>query len=112
MVEKIAIPTIRGEFCPHFGHCDKFAIFNVENGVITKKEYVDPPAHVPGSHPQFLKSIGCNVVIVGGMGMKAQEILQQNGIKTIIGVEPQPLPKVMEQYLSGVLHSGSNSCSH
>lgn len=112
MVKKIAIPAVQENFCSHFGHCEKFAIFTIENEVIVKEEFLKPPVHTPGSHPLFLKQIGCNVVIAGGMGIKAQEILQNSGIETIIGVEEQSLQKVMEQYLAGTLKSGKNNCSH
>ena len=72
---KIAIPMEQGGLCPHFGHCQAFAIYTVEDGKIVKEETVDPPAHEPGSHPAFLHKLGCNVVIAGGMGVKAQELM-------------------------------------
>jgi predicted Fe-Mo cluster-binding NifX family protein len=112
MVTKIAIPTFQDEFSSHFGHCEKFAIYNIENGKIQKQEFVNPPTHTPGSHPRFLKELGCHVIIAGGIGMKAQEIFQNSGIKTIIGVEQQPLNQIIEKYIAGELESGKNCCDH
>lgn len=31
---KIAIPTVNKELCSHFGHCEAFAIFTVDEGEI------------------------------------------------------------------------------
>ena len=109
---KIAIPTAQGELSSHFGHCEAFAIFTVEDGKIIKQETVDPPVHEPGSHPAFLHSLGCSVVIAGGMGVKAQELMCQNGIKVVVGVPPFPLDKLIELYLEGKLESGDNRCDH
>ncbi len=112
MTQKIALPLNSGELCPHFGHCEAFAIFHVEDGKIIREERVDPPVHEPGSHPRFLKDLGCGTVIAGGMGMKAQEIFAANGIKVIYGVEPKPLQAIVESYLEGRLTAGANLCDH
>jgi len=42
-----------------------------------------PPAHEPGSHPKFLNEHGVTVVIAGGMGIRAQELMAENGIKAM-----------------------------
>lgn len=109
---KIALPLAQGQLSSHFGHCEAFAIFTVENNAIISEETVDPPVHEPGSHPSFLKELGCSVVISGGMGVKAQDLFCQNGIKVIIGVPPLPLKDIVNNYLQGKLESGDNRCDH
>lgn len=34
-MKKIAIPLENGRLCSHFGHCEQFAIIDVENNTIT-----------------------------------------------------------------------------
>lgn len=109
---KIAIPTERGELCSHFGHCEAFALFTVENGKIVKEEMVDPPVHQPGSHPEFLRNLGCDLVIAGGMGMKAQELFSMNSIKTVVSIDTKPLREIIADYLKGDLKEGENRCDH
>ncbi|MBP7310013.1 MAG: DUF134 domain-containing protein [Candidatus Cloacimonetes bacterium] len=109
---KIAIPLTNGELSSHFGHCEKFAIYTIENNSIAKEETIDPPAHEPGSHPAFLHQLGCTVVIAGGMGMKAQELMCANGIKVVVGVPDMPLKDLVSMYLQGKLESGDNRCDH
>ena len=109
---KIAIPTEHGQLCPHFGHCEAFAVYTIEDGKITKEEMVDPPFHEPGSHPAFLNQLGCKAVIAGGMGMKAQELMCANGIEVIVGVPQKSLRELVEAYLAGKLESGGNLCDH
>ena len=45
MKKIIAIPLENGVLCAHFGHCEQFAIVNVENNVITEIKEVTPPEH-------------------------------------------------------------------
>ena len=109
---KIAIPLTNKVLSSHFGHCEEFAIYTIENNKIVKEETVDPPAHEPGSHPKFLHDLGCTVVIAGGMGMKAQELFCANEIKVVIGVSDLPLKELVDSYIQGTLASGSNLCDH
>lgn len=109
---KIAIPLTNGVLSSHFGHCEAFAIYTIENNAIIKEETINPPVHEPGSHPRFLHELGCSVVIAGGMGMKAQELFCQNDIKVVIGVPDLPLKDLVNTYLQGKLASGDNRCDH
>jgi len=84
----------------------------VENGIIVKEEKVNPPVHEPGSHPAFLRDLGCSAVITGGMGIKAQQLMQQHGIQVIFGVPNLPLRELINQYLQGKLTNGNNRCEH
>lgn len=109
---KIAIPLAQGELSSHFGHCEAFAIYTIENNQIVKEEMVAPPVHEPGSHPRFLSELGCSVVIAGGMGVKAQDLFCQNGIKVVVGVPTMPLKELVNTYLQGNLENGDNRCDH
>ena len=46
---KCAVPVTGGMMSPHFGHCEQFALFDVEeqSKEITKKEFVTSPEHQP-----------------------------------------------------------------
>ncbi|NLN85734.1 MAG: ATPase [Candidatus Cloacimonetes bacterium] len=109
---KIAIPVTQGNISAHFGHCEAFAVFTIEDKKIVKEETLDPPAHEPGSHPAFLHQQGCNVVIAGGMGNRAQDLMREQGIEVIIGAPLLPLRDLIELYLNGKLESGENRCDH
>jgi len=112
MNRKIAIPTTNGILSAHFGHCEKFAIYEVDNNQIVKENFVSPPLHEPGSHPAFLRNLGCNTIIAGGMGVKAQQLFQQNNIEVIIGLQSDNLKGLVEAYISDELESKDNLCDH
>ena len=54
MKEIIAIPTSKNYLCQHFGHCETFALFEIENKKITGEKFVNPPPHEPGVLPAWL----------------------------------------------------------
>jgi len=112
MNKKIAIPTTNGVLSAHFGHCEKFALYDVENDKIIKEEFVTPPPHEPGSHPAFLRGLGCDAIIAGGMGSRAQQLFTQNNIEVIIGLRSDNLKGLVETYISEGLTSGNNLCDH
>jgi len=108
----IAIPVEGGKLSSHFGHSEEFAFLYTENGKVKGVEFKTAPPHEPGLIPQWIIQQGTNVVIAGGIGAKAMELLEQNGVKVISGA-PQEDPKLLaEQYLSDTLVTGANVCDH
>jgi len=112
MNKKIAIPTENGNLCAHFGHCQKFAIYETEGDKIVKEEFITPPPHEPGSHPRFLRDLGVNIIIAGGMGNRAQNLFTQNNIEVYYGVQAQDLKELVRTCISNELKSGENLCDH
>ena len=112
MKKRIAIPTTQGVLSAHFGHCEKFAIYDVEDNKIVKEDFVTPPPHEPGSHPAFLRQLGCDTIIAGGMGNRAQNLFAHNNIEVIIGLRSENLRGLVETFISEGLKSGDNLCDH
>jgi len=112
---KIAIPLAEGRLSVHFGHCQEFALFDVD---IEKKEIIGqerepaPEDHEPGALPNWLIDKGVNMVIASGMGSRAIGILEQRGIKVNIGTPSDEPEKVIKLYLDGSLELGENICDH
>ena len=109
---KIAIPTVNGKLCTHFGHSQQFALINVEDGEIKDVEAAVPPPHAPGVLPKWLREQGADTIIASGMGRRAQMLFSENGISVVVGapvLEPEILVK---HYVNGELELGSNVCDH
>ena len=111
---KVAIPVAAGQLCPHFGHCEQFAMFDIDENAksVAKMELHTPPPHEPGVLPRWLSEMGATTIIAGGMGMRAQQLFQQNGIKVIIGAGSGDPQATVEAYLAGSLTTGENLCDH
>ncbi len=111
-VMKVAIPLANGQLCMHFGHAEKFGIYDVENGKIVKGEFVTPPPHEPGVIPKWLNSLNVNVIIAGGMGSRAQQFFSEYGIKVLVGAQGGEPEQLIEEMLKGTLQLGANVCDH
>ncbi len=111
---RYAVPVSGGTVSPHFGHCEQFALFDVdeETNNILKKELVTSPEHQPGLLPEWLAEHGVSFVIAGGMGSRAQSLFQQNRIGVILGVLESDPEKAVLSHLNGQLATGDNICDH
>jgi predicted Fe-Mo cluster-binding NifX family protein len=111
---KIAIPLAAGKLSLHFGHCERFALIDVEPGTkkIIGRTDIDAPPHEPGLLPGWLAERGANVIIAGGMGARAQDLFAQRGISVVVGAPSEMPERVVEAYLAGMLETGGNLCDH
>ena len=109
---KFAIPLAEGKLTAHFGHCQEFALVDVEDNEIKNKETIVPPPHEPGVLPKWIHDLGTNVIIAGGMGGRALDLFAQNDIKVIVGAPASTPEELVRQYLDNKLEAGANVCDH
>ena len=111
---KVAIPVAGGKLCMHFGHCEQFALVDVDAQArrIVRTEMRTPPPHEPGVLPRWLHEQGATVIIAGGMGQRAQGLFADNGIEVVVGAQPADPDAVVAAYLAGTLEVGQNVCDH
>lgn len=110
----IALPTSDGRLCKHFGHCERFTVFEVDQSKkkIIAKTVLVPPPHEPGLLPKWLHSEGVNTIIAGGMGQRARSLFAQAGVEVVVGAQSGEPESVVNAYLSGTLVTGDNVCDH
>lgn len=111
---KIAIPVNRGELCMHFGHCEEFALVDVDQNskTIRQTEYRHPPAHEPGVLPIWLHQQGVDVIISSGMGNRARFLFEEHDIHVIVGASDRNIESLAMAYLNETLKTGANVCDH
>lgn len=111
---RIAIPIANGFLAQHFGHCEKFALVDVDLATkrITASTEVDAPEHQPGLLPPWLKERGVNLIIAGGMGSRAHSLFQAASIEVLTGAPADGATAIVRQYLDGTLVTGENACDH
>ncbi len=109
---KIAMPIANNCLCEHFGHCEKFYVADVVDGKIDNPKFLTPPQHEPGIIPKWLGENNVSVVLAGGMGPMAVQLLESNGMEVVIGVPSDEPEKIVNDYINGTLKSGENACNH
>ncbi|MGI6479255.1 MAG: NifB/NifX family molybdenum-iron cluster-binding protein [Salinivirgaceae bacterium] len=112
MNKKIALPMENGLLCAHFGHCQQFAIVEVNNGKITNTQMLTPPEHVPGLYPKWVAQHGVTDVIGGGMGQKAIDLFHQQNINVFIGAPLKPAEELVNDFINNRLQLTANYCDH
>lgn len=128
---KVAVPSEDGVFLSqHFGRTPGFAIFEVADGNIVKREYrtntftghVTEQHHGMGNHEEhdadhavrthgrILAALGdCDVVIAGGMGRRLFEDFSDHGKRIYITTQIE-VKKAVELFLADELSSDKPAC--
>lgn len=106
---KIAIASMGTQVAGHFGHCENFNVYDIENNAIAASTSIPNPGHRPGFLPNFLGDMGVTVIVSGGMGGGAVEIFNERNIEVITGAAGDAAACVAE-YLAGNLKSTGSVC--
>jgi predicted Fe-Mo cluster-binding NifX family protein len=111
---RIAVPVAGGRLAMHFGHCEHFALFDVDRagGVILDRRLEPAPPHAPGLLPRWLAEQGADVILAGGMGQRAQALFAEAGIEVVVGAPAEDPEQLVAAYLAGTLACGENVCDH
>lgn len=106
---RIAISTDNGAVSAHFGRCPVFTIVDIEDGKVVNKKEIVNPGHHPGFLPQFLHGEGVTCIVAGGMGQRAVQLFEEQGIDRVVGVSGT-IEYVLVKIVSGELEGGESLC--
>ena len=111
---KIAVPTRGNEVDDHFGHCEAYTVFTIdENKIITGTEILPSPqgCGCKSNIAEILKQKGILVMLAGNMGGGALHVLNNHGIEVYRGCSGD-VRKVAETYLLGNTIDSGEGCHH
>ena len=111
---KIAVPvTNNNQIDDHFGHCESYNIYNIiGNGVINGVENVPSPqgcgckSNIAG----VLAAKGVSIMLAGGIGGGAINVLNYSGIEVIRGCSGDAA-EVVKLFVAGHIVDSGNSCA-
>mgnify|MGYP000868177740 FL=1 len=111
---RIAIPLTGGVLSLHFGHCEQFAILDIDPQTkqIQEQQRVTPPPHEPGLLPKWLSGMHVNLIIAGGIGQRARQLFAENDIQVLCGAPAATPEELVMQHVEGRLELGQNACDH
>ncbi|MDO4394211.1 MAG: DUF134 domain-containing protein [Bacillota bacterium] len=111
-IMKIAVTYEDGEIFQHFGHTEKFKIYDVTDNRISGEEVVDTNGSGHGALAGFLMQQGVEILICGGIGGGAQMALAEAGIRLYGGVSGKA-DDAVNALLNGKLgYNASVRCDH
>ncbi len=111
---KIAVPvTINNQIDEHFGHCESYRVYTIsENNLITHQETIPSPqgcgckSNIAG----VLAALDVKIMLAGGMGDGAVNVLTQYGIQVVRGCSGDATA-VVELFIKGGIHDNGISCA-
>jgi len=83
---RIAVTYDGGDVFQHFGHTERFKLYDVTDGKVTGEQVVSAGGSGHGALAGFLSALKVDALICGGIGAGAQTALAQAGIKLYGGV--------------------------
>ena len=115
---KIAVTsTESGNVHEHFGRCETFTIYELEGDNLIHREVLKNTGSGHEEVANFIKELGANVVICGGIGAPAMNLLMEAGILVIPGMQGD-VDISTASYLDGAIYAeeaesscGSGGCS-
>lgn len=110
---KIAIPTQDDVVDDHFGHCEHYTVFTVDNKSIISSERLESPqgCGCKSNIASVMQEMGITIMLAGNMGMGAFNKLSTHGINVVRGCHGN-IEDVLKAYLEGSIADSAESCSH
>lgn len=110
---KIALPSRQNVIDDHFGHCEYFTVFTIDDRSkeILGQDMLESPAgcgcksNIAGT----LSETGVTVMLAGNMGDGAVNVLNSAGIEVVRGCSGD-VKKAAQQWLLGSLADSGDSC--
>lgn len=110
---KIALPSYPNQVDEHFGHCEYFTVFTVDdqNKILSQETITPPPGCGCKSNiAQTLAQMGVKYMLAGNMGQGAVNVLGNNGIQVLRGCSGN-VKEVVENWLVGNLRDSGLACA-
>jgi predicted Fe-Mo cluster-binding NifX family protein len=110
---KIAVPvTNENQIDGHFGHCESYGVFTISDTkeIVNIKRVQSPEGcGCKSDIANVLAFDGVTVMLAGGIGSGAINVLNNSGIEVIRGCSGDAT-EVVKLYLSGLLTDSGSSC--
>jgi len=110
---KIAVPvTIENQIDGHFGHCESYGVFTIseKKEIISVKSVPSPQGCGCKSNiASVLAADGVSVMLAGGIGGGAINVLNNSGIDVIRGCSGDAT-EVVKLFLKGLVEDSGSSC--
>jgi predicted Fe-Mo cluster-binding NifX family protein len=111
---RLALPVTNGRLHAHFGGSREFALVDVDLTAQTvfALTIVPAPPHQPGLFPRWLRQLGVNTVVAGGIGQRAIDLFTRHNITVRAGQPGTPVEVLAAAFLSGRLERAPEPCAN
>ncbi|HMM30883.1 MAG TPA: NifB/NifX family molybdenum-iron cluster-binding protein [Clostridia bacterium] len=111
-MKRVAVAYENGDVFGHFGHTERFKIYDVENGKVTVATTVNTNGSGHGALADVLKKCEVDTLICGGIGAGAKRALAEAGIVLYGGVSGNADQAVEDLLRQKLVYNSEVSCDH
>lgn len=109
---RIAVAYEDGKVFQHFGHTERFKVYDIEDGKVKITSIVNTNGSGHGALADILKKGSINTLICGGIGEGAKRALREADIELYGGVSGD-VDKAVVDFLAGSLkYNPDVACNH
>lgn len=109
---KVAVTYEDGMIFQHFGHSEYFKLYDVEDGKVESARVLPVCGSGHGALAGFLKELGADVLICGGIGGGAKQALAEAGIRLYCGAAGDA-DRAVEALMAGnLVYNADIVCAH
>ena len=108
---KIAVTYENGQVFQHFGHCEQFKLYDVQDGQVVSSQVVSAIGSGHGALAGFLQQHQVDTLICGGIGGGARTALAEAGIQLYPGVSGDADSKVSDLLAGKLAFDPDTQCS-
>ena len=101
-----------GDIFQHFGHTEKFKLYDIADKKLVYEQVVDTNGSGHGALADFLRANGVNAVICGGIGGGAQAALMEAGIILYGGCRGKADDAIAALLSGSLLYNPAVRCDH
>jgi predicted Fe-Mo cluster-binding NifX family protein len=113
-MKKIALPITKdNKLDDHFGHCEFYGIFTIsDENTITDVQTLksEQGCGCKSNIASVLAQNGVSIMLAGGIGAGAINVLNNSGIQVIRGCSGDA-KNIVEEYVSGNISDSGQSCA-
>ena len=109
---RIAVTYENGEVFQHFGHTERFKIYDIEDDKVTVATVVDTNGSGHGALADILKKLNVDTLICGGIGGGAKRALSEANINLYGGVTGNADEAVKAFLAKKLVFDSEATCDH
>lgn len=109
---RVAVTYEDGHVFQHFGHTERFKVYDIEDGSVALTSVVNTNGSGHGALADILKKGKVNALICGGIGDGARRALAEAGIALYGGVSGDADQAVADLLAGKLKYAPAAACSH
>lgn len=109
---KVAVAYENGKVFQHFGHTERFKVYDIDNDEIMVATVINTNGSGHGALADILKKCGVDALICGGIGAGAKTALAEAGITLYGGVSGSADQAVTDLLAKKLRYNSDIVCEH